>query len=79
MSRAKSDILKRKADRVCFLIVATDYPEIDIEIEKSKVRDLCEELFPDRLWLFDAVYETRFKRLWEQFREGSEGAAGWSR
>lgn len=60
--------LRRAVDYVCQLILKEDYPEIDIEIEKNKVRDLCKELFPDRVHLYDLIYEPRFKRLWEQFR-----------
>ena len=61
--------LQRMADHVCSLILISDYPEIDIEIEKSKVRERCEELYPD---LYEMIYESRFNRLWEQFRELSE-------
>jgi len=60
--------LQRMADRVCSLILIEDYPEIDIEIEKAKVREKCEELFPDRMDLYEMIYESRFNRLWEQFR-----------
>ena len=66
--RVKLNILKRKADRVCVLILMSDYPDVDIEIEMGKVRQTCEELFPDRLWLYDMVYEARFRRLLQQFR-----------
>jgi hypothetical protein len=58
--------LQRMADHVCSLILISDYPEIDIEIEKSKVRERCEELYPD---LYEMIYESRFNRLREQFRE----------
>jgi len=44
--------LQRMADHVCSLILISDYPEIDIEIEKSKVRERCEELYPDSMDLF---------------------------
>ena len=66
--------LQRMADRVCFLILSSDLPAtIDIEIEKSKVRERCLKLYPDREWLYDMIYENRFNRLWEQFRgEGGE-------
>jgi hypothetical protein len=65
--------LQRMADRVCVLILSSDLPAVDIEIEKSKVRERCLELYPDREWLFDMIYESRFDRLWEQFRgEGEE-------
>ena len=58
--------LQRMADHVCSLILISDYPEIDIEIEKSKVRERCEEPYPD---LYEMIYESRFNRLREQFRE----------
>ena len=64
--------LQRMADRVCSLILIEDYPEIDIEIEKAKVREKCEELFPDRMDLYEMIYESRFNRLWEQFRRSTE-------
>ena len=61
--------LKRAVDYVCQLILKEDYPEIDIEIEKKKLKELCEELFPDKVYLYDLIYESRFRRLWEQFRK----------
>ncbi len=61
--------LQRMVDRVCFLILSSDLPAIDIEIEKGKVRERCLELYPDREWLYDLTYESRFDRLWDQFRE----------
>ncbi|MFQ5693256.1 MAG: hypothetical protein ACE5IM_09465 [Nitrospinota bacterium] len=64
--------LSRMADRVCFLILLEDYPRIDIEIEKEKVREACEGWFPDRLDLYEMIYESRFDRLWSQFREPLE-------
>jgi len=71
-TRLKMEELQRMVDRVCVLILRDDYPEIDIEIEKAKVRERCEELFPGRLDLFEMIYESRFQRLWEQFREPSD-------
>ena len=52
------------------LILSSDLPAIDIAIEKSKVRERCLTLYPDREWLYDMIYESRFDRLWEQFRGG---------
>ena len=63
---------QRMADRVCVLILSSDLPAVDIEIEKNKVRQRCLELYPDREQLYEMIYESRFQRLWEQFR--SEGA-----
>ncbi len=64
--------VQRMADRVCVLILSSDLPAIDIEIEKNKVRERCLELYPDREQLYEMVYESRFQRLWEQFRSESE-------
>ena len=60
--------IRRMADRISSLIVGSDYPMIDIEIEKQKLQDLISELFPDKTGLYDLIYEPRFKRLNEQFR-----------
>ena len=60
--------LQRMADRVCVLILSSDLPAIDIEIEKNKFRERCLELYPDREQLYDMLYESRFRRLWGQFR-----------
>lgn len=63
--------IKNLADKIAFLIVSTDYPKIDIEIEKEKFRERIEELFPDKAYLYELIYEPRFKRLEEQWRESS--------
>ena len=60
--------LRRLTDHISFLIVATDTPRVDVDIEKANVRRRCAELFPDKLHVFDLVYESRFQRLWDQFR-----------
>jgi hypothetical protein len=65
----KLEAFQRKADRIAFLIVASDYERIDVEIEKGELREECARLFPDKLELYDMIYESRFQRLWEQFRD----------
>ena len=75
-ARERMDELRRMADRVCVLILREDYPAIDIELEKARVRERCEALFPDRMDLYEMVYESRFRRLWEQFREPLDGHLG---
>lgn len=57
------------ADRIASLIVGSDYPMIDIEIEMQKLRDRISELFPDKIDLYDLIYGPRFRRLKDQFRE----------
>jgi hypothetical protein len=60
--------LTRAADRLAFLIVATDCPRIDVDIERANLRRCCQQLFPDKMELYEMVYESRFRRLWQQFR-----------
>jgi len=60
--------IKGLADKITFLIVSTDYPKFDIKIEKEKLRGRIQELFPDRVHLYELIYEPRFRRLEEQFR-----------
>jgi hypothetical protein len=64
--------VQRMADHVCILILSSDLSAIDIEIEKNKVRERCLELYPDREELYEMVYESRFHRLWDQFRGEAE-------
>ncbi len=60
--------IKSLADKIAFLIVSTDYPKIDVEIEKEKFKEKINELFPDKIHLYELIYEPRFERLDEQFR-----------
>ncbi|MGA2063053.1 MAG: hypothetical protein ABSG67_21485 [Thermoguttaceae bacterium] len=69
MTRESMREIQRLADRVCVLILSSDLPAIDIEIEKNKVREHCLELYPDQEQLYEMIYESRFQRLWDQFRE----------
>lgn len=64
--------LTRTAERICQLIVASDYPLIDIQIERSNLREQAEQLCPDRMDIYDRIYESRFDRLIEQFRQEEE-------
>ena len=60
--------LQHLADQVSYLIVATDTPRVDVEIQRVALRRRCHELFHDKMHVFELVYESRFRRLWEQFR-----------
>jgi len=60
--------IRKIADKISFLIIGSDYPLIDIEIEKLKLKEKIYEFFPDRMHLYKLIYEARFKRLEEQFR-----------
>ncbi|MGB2601335.1 MAG: DUF72 domain-containing protein [Candidatus Omnitrophota bacterium] len=76
IERAEEDenveMLSREAERIVTLILHTDYARVDIEIEKSKLRELCKKLFPNKEYLYEMIYGQRFDRLWEQFREKEE-------
>ena len=65
--------LQRGADRISWLIVGSDYPAIDIVIAIRELGECCRTHFPDRMDLFEMVYASRFKRLWEQFRQDADG------
>ncbi len=68
--RKDAEKIRRLADRISSLIVATEYPRIDIELEMKRLKETCAELFPDKAHLYHLLYESRFRRLWEQFRGG---------
>jgi hypothetical protein len=59
---------QRRVDRLCVLIVASDCSDREIEIERLHLRVQAATLFPEKLPLYAMVYESRFRRLSEQFR-----------
>jgi hypothetical protein len=62
---------QRRVDRLCVLIVASDCSDREIQIERLHLRVQAATLFPEKLALYDMVYESRFDRLCEQFRGGA--------
>ena len=60
--------IARAADQLSYLIVSTDCPRIDVDIQRANLRRRCKALFPDKMDVYEMVYESRFRRLWEQFR-----------
>jgi hypothetical protein len=61
--------IQEAANRICQMILDDSCPVVDIEIAKSKLKERVGELFPEKIALYEMIYEARFKRLWEQFRE----------
>ena len=59
---------QRHVDRLCFLIVASDCPNSEIHIERLHLRVQAMSLFPEKIPLYDMIYESRFRRLCDQFR-----------
>jgi hypothetical protein len=65
----RAEQVRKHAERIAVLIVSTDYPLVDIAIERCNLREQVETWFPDRLDAYDRIYESRFDRLIEQWRE----------
>ena len=65
--------LERQADRICQMIVAGDAPQLDIEIQQAALRDAVSRRFPEKPALYPLAYETRFRRVWQQFRHQGHG------
>ena len=63
-----SDEIRRRADRIVSIILMSDYPRVDVEIEIRGFRAFVVEELPGKEELFDAVYLARFRRIWEQWR-----------
>ena len=70
-ARARGDIgdLRRRADRITSMILHSDVPSVDIEIARNELREYVRQSFPDRVDLFEMVYEARWRRLAEQHWE----------
>jgi len=60
--------LQRQADRICAMIVSGEATLIDIEIQQAALREAVARTFPDKQALYHLLYESRFRRLWQQFR-----------
>ncbi len=56
------------ADDVSRLIVDTDLPWVDIEVQIESLRARAEHLFPLKMNLFNLIYVNRFRRFWQQWR-----------
>jgi hypothetical protein len=62
--------LQRHANRICEMIVSGEAQPIDIEIQQATLREAVARAFPDKQALYQLLYESRFRRLWQQFRHG---------
>lgn len=66
--REKALEIQEDAQNICQMILNEDCPEVDIEIEKKKLLAKVESFFPDKVLTYKLIYESRFNRLWDQFR-----------
>jgi hypothetical protein len=63
-----SERLRRLADRVASMIVTSSCSDLECALTERELRMECLGLLPDRMQLYEWVYEARFRRLREQFR-----------
>ncbi len=68
--------LGRRADRIVNLILHSDLPRVDIQIEIETLRERCLRRYPDGETLFDMIYASRFERIWEQWGDERPGPRG---
>jgi len=62
--------IRRRADAITARVLYSDEPSIDLEIAMNELREYVRSRYPERVWLFDLIYEARWTRLKEQ---------GWAR
>ncbi len=60
-----ADELKRMAARIGTMILHTDPEWVDVEIQIASMRDFCRHHAPEKLDLFEMVYVSRLRHLWE--------------
>lgn len=61
--------LARASDRLCSRILHEDIEWIDVQIEIDQLRAMVAAEYPERVEFFDRIYESRFRRLWEQWHD----------
>lgn len=67
--RQKAQVILEDANHICRMILDEGCQKVDIEIAQERLKEKVAELFPDKMNVYQMIYEARFKRLWEQFRE----------
>lgn len=71
-AREAMAMLARQADRVSVLVLKSDYPDVDVICAVENLRVRAYNLFPDSADLFEMIYVSRFRRLWNQWRSAGE-------
>jgi len=74
--------LAREADRIVNLILHTSIPRVDIEIQIQNLREEFLRRYPEAADLFEMVYASRFRRIWDQWEadrpaEGEPWQTAW--
>ena len=70
--RQRVEEIQKEADKICVNILNGMYEEVDFKIAQEKLREKCEKYFPGKGHVFTMIYESRFQRLWEQFRKSKD-------
>ena len=55
--RRAADELRLRADAITSRLLYSDEPRVDLDIAINDLRDFVETSLPDRMWLFDCIYE----------------------
>jgi hypothetical protein len=63
---------QRDVERICWLILCPDCPDELINNQRLALRTDVARYFPEKMALYDLIYESRFRRLWKQFRNSTE-------
>ena len=64
----KAKEIQRDAQLICRMILDHHSAAIDIELARTRLETKVSTFFPDKIETYRMIYESRFKRLWEQFR-----------
>ena len=68
--RSKAREIQEDAEVICGMILNDQCPDVDIEIARKELEEKVLEYFPDKMETYRMIYDSRFKRLWDQFRTG---------
>lgn len=61
--------LARRSDHIVNLILHTAMPRVDVEIQIENLREECARQYPGREELFEMIYASRFRRIWQQWQK----------
>ncbi|MBM4020401.1 MAG: hypothetical protein FJ288_19130 [Planctomycetes bacterium] len=81
-ARRGQDELARQADRIVNLILYSSLPRVDIDIQIENFRQECLRRYPGSADLFEMIYASRFRRIWQQWqkerpKDANEHEAAW--
>lgn len=74
--RVKALEIQKDAEEICRMILDERCPDVDISIAEENLRQKVTEFFPEKMETYRMIYEARFTRLKEQFRNPGEGFSG---